>query len=180
MELDIMGRVGDRIPDSVVKKEAQKIMKGPCPECDQTSDDIELRFSHRAVSYLVMTIWSKNPILSCRSCHRKKVTSETFITLFLGWWGFPFGLIVTPIQLLRNISAVSSSKSPSREPSSDLFSFVRGILAQTIIENSSQQVSPENGSRNTQKKGTLKRNTAPPIPKRVVQSKAKPIEPGRS
>ena len=179
MDQDTLGRVGDRIPDNVVKKEAQKIMRGPCPACNLTTNDVELRFTHRAVSYLVMTIWSKNSILSCRSCHRKKVMSESLITLFLGWWGFPFGLIVTPIQLLRNISAASSSNSPTTEPSSDTCSFVRGILAQAIIENSPQQVSPENRIKNTRKKGTLKSNLAPPIPRREVNSKAQPIEPGR-
>ncbi len=24
-------------------------------------------------------------------------------SLFLGWWGFPWGLIITPIQVCRNI-----------------------------------------------------------------------------
>jgi len=136
-----------------------------------------MRFSYRAISYLVMTTWSKNPILSCSNCHRKKVAGDTTATLFLGWWGFPFGLIVTPMQLFRNISAASSSHSPATEPSSELCSFVRSIIAQTEIENSSLQVSQNSGIGNTKKKETLRRSTPPPIPSRVAGPKAKPIEP---
>ena len=68
MEQDTIGRLGDRIPDSVIKEEALKLMNGPCPECKQTSRDVELRFSYRAISYLITTTWSKNPVFSCRSC----------------------------------------------------------------------------------------------------------------
>ena len=28
----------------------------------------------------------------------------TLISLFLGWWGFPFGLIYTPMSLITNLS----------------------------------------------------------------------------
>lgn len=65
-----------------------------------------------------------------------------FITLLLGWWGIAFGLIVTPVQLLRNIAAAATAKSPTSEPSPDLCAFARGILAQSMIENHSEQVLP--------------------------------------
>jgi len=177
MEQDSMGRVGDRIPDAVIKKEAQKIMNGPCPECNQISHDVELRYSYRAVSYLVMTTWSKIPILACRSCHRKKVAGDTLTTVLFGWWGFPFGLIVTPVQLLRNMSAAGSPNSRKTEPSADLCSFVRGVLAQKLIENSSQQVSSANGTIRKKKIETLKSAMPPPVPGQVAGPKAKPIEP---
>ena len=169
MEGDELARIGDRIPEATVMAEAKKIMKEPCPECHQVSNDVEMRSSYRAISFIVMTTWSKNPILSCSSCHRKKVLGDGLTTFFLGWWGFPFGLILTPVQLIRNISALASPKSGASEPSAELCSFVRSLLAHSIIESSFQQASPESGTR----------NTPPPIPRQRIGADAKPIEPGR-
>jgi len=85
-----------------------------------------------------------------------------------------------PIQLLRNISAASPAKSPVAEPSPDVCAFIRGILAQTMIENDSQQVLPEKGSGYARKKGALKRKAAAHVPKRETKPGPTPIESGRS
>ena len=39
--------------------------------------------------------------------------------LLLGWWGFPWGLILTPVQVVRNVSGMLSGRESSR-PSEDL------------------------------------------------------------
>ena len=41
-------------------------------------------------------------LLCCRTCALKKQGSDFGLSLLAGWWGIPFGLIFTPLALLRN------------------------------------------------------------------------------
>jgi hypothetical protein len=44
--------------------------------------------------------------VSCKQCATKSQIGSIIFCLFLGWWGFPFGLIVTPVQIIRNLIAM--------------------------------------------------------------------------
>jgi hypothetical protein len=48
--------------------------------------------------------------------------------LFLGWWGFPWGLIMTPIQIGRNLYGMASPPDPSR-PSAQFEKVLRMTMA---------------------------------------------------
>jgi hypothetical protein len=49
-----------------------------------------------------------------------------------GWWGFPWGLLVTPVQVVRNIVNVMSSPDELR-PSEKLRNIVRQNIASNIL-----------------------------------------------
>jgi hypothetical protein len=125
---DEFGRFAASIPEQAVKIEAKKIRNGNCPVCSQRGEEIELRKSYKAISYVIMTRWGVYPIISCSSCHRKKVLGDFFLTLLFGWWGFPWGLIITPVQLIRNICAFATDTKTS-ESSKELCSAVRVMMA---------------------------------------------------
>ncbi|OGV45902.1 MAG: hypothetical protein A2X46_06920 [Lentisphaerae bacterium GWF2_57_35] len=57
---------------------------------------------------------------------------EKLLCLFFGWWGFPWGLIMTPIQLGRNVFGLFTSPDPTR-PSAALTSIVRANLAAAYV-----------------------------------------------
>ncbi len=43
---------------------------------------------------------------------------DALLSLFLGWWGFPWGVIVTLIQIIRNLVGMLNhphSSQPSRK-----------------------------------------------------------------
>ena len=65
-------------------------------------------------SALVILTWSSRPQICCRSCGVKNKISDALFCFFLGWWGFPHGLIMTPIQLGRNLFGIFSMPDPSR------------------------------------------------------------------
>jgi hypothetical protein len=46
----------------------------------------------------------------------------------LGWWGFPWGFLFTPVQIVRNIKAMVSPPDPA-EPSAKLIQVARVQLA---------------------------------------------------
>ena len=85
---DEFGRLAARIPEQSVKLAAKQIRNGPCPVCSQRGGGIELRKSYKAISYVIMTSWGSYPIISCSSCHRKKVLNDFILTLLSGGGDF--------------------------------------------------------------------------------------------
>jgi len=62
-----------------------------------------------------------------------------FFSLFLGWWGFPWGLLLTPIQIGRNVFGMVRPPEPSKA-SSQLEKIVRMTLASQAVQR--QQAAP--------------------------------------
>jgi hypothetical protein len=45
----------------------------------------------------------------CRPCGVKSQLGNAALSLLTGWWGIPWGLIMTPIQVTRNIVGMCSN-----------------------------------------------------------------------
>lgn len=88
--------------------------------------------SHRVWSAIVMTRWSSSLLVSCRKCGVKQQSLSTLSSAVLGWWGFPWGLIMTPVQVIRNLAGLTSSHDPAR-PSPQLVQHSRLILADAML-----------------------------------------------
>jgi hypothetical protein len=89
------------IPPEMVQGEVERIHSGDCPIC-KGPGPVDVYYSRWARSFIVITQWGSSVALSCRPCRNKKWLQDTTTTLALGWWGFPTGLVITPIVLLRN------------------------------------------------------------------------------
>jgi hypothetical protein len=59
------------------------------------------------------------------------------LSALVGWWGVPFGLVITPVQIIRNLLGLLSS-GPSLEPSAELEKRVRLAIAAQLVEESRQ------------------------------------------
>jgi hypothetical protein len=68
---------------------------------------------------------------------------DSALSLALGWWGFPWGLIVTPVQIARNITGMLKGPDPLA-PSAKLERAVRmNIAANAVARQQAQSaVSP--------------------------------------
>jgi hypothetical protein len=87
--------------------------------------------SYRVWSALVLTNWSNSLQVSCRSCGLKKQLADSAFSLALGWWGFPWGLIMTPIQVGRNL--VRAARPPEiSKPSAQLEKAIRISVAKQL------------------------------------------------
>jgi hypothetical protein len=84
--------------------------------------------SYRVWSALVITNWSNLQQISCRRCAVKSQLGSALFCLVLGWWGFPWGLIMTPVQIFRNLGAAMDSPDLS-QPSDRLERLVRVNIA---------------------------------------------------
>lgn len=117
----------DRVSASDVERRVTEIHQGLCPRCSG-SGPVDVHVSHRIWSALFLTSWNSTPTVSCRGCGRKAQAGGLLYSATLGWWGFPWGLIMTPVQIVRNVTALLRA-SESMRPSADLERIVRLELA---------------------------------------------------
>jgi hypothetical protein len=105
----VLVREASRIPRDVIQQRTAAIYHGRCPQC-AGAGPVDVRTSYRIYSALVFTSWQNTPKIACRSCGVKSQLGSAAFSLFLGWWGIPWGLIMTPIQITRNIAGALSRR----------------------------------------------------------------------
>ena len=81
-----------------------KIVNLHCPECGQRNTPLIGSVIRTVKSFIVLTSYKKNPVITCKSCADKKRKSAMISTALLGWWGIPFGLFKTPIALISTLT----------------------------------------------------------------------------
>jgi hypothetical protein len=126
-EADAVTREARLVPALLVDKFARELSGEPCPKC-QGVGPIDIHESHSVYSVILYTKWQTKKHLVCSGCARKQQAVDFAGSLIAGWWGIPFGLIVTPCILVMNI--VSMTKHPGANgPSEALKDRARLILA---------------------------------------------------
>ena len=75
-----------------------------------------------------MTWWKSHPEFCCGPCGEKAKSMALASSMVLGWWGFPWGIIWTPIQVGRNVTSLLGPDT-SLEPSPDLVKLVKRRIA---------------------------------------------------
>jgi hypothetical protein len=116
-----------QISDADASSHALRIHGGLCPRCSGMGP-IDVYDSYRIWSALYLTRWQSRQVLACRACGRKAQIGDLVFSAFLGWWGFPFGLIMTPVQIYRNAAALSKPPNPTT-PSPKLIGLARKDIA---------------------------------------------------
>ena len=120
-------RVADQLPQESVRQFIRSVHEGKCPRC-QGPGPVDVHTSYRVWSALVLTSWSSRPAVTCGSCGTKSKLGNLVYCLFLGWWGLPFGVLITPVQIGRNLVALFTGPDPST-PSPKLENILRLHLA---------------------------------------------------
>lgn len=124
------------VPDQLVASQVTALHQGACPKCNGPGP-VDIHTAHYVWSILVMTSWHSTPQLCCRSCGTKAKLGGAAVSALVGWWGFPWGLIVTPIQIARNTYGLFSGPDPQR-PSDQLQQMIRLNLAAQLVAASDQ------------------------------------------
>jgi hypothetical protein len=129
---DLLREAAKAIPEDYMQEQIQAVHAGECPKCGG-SGPVDVHVSYTAWSALVMTGWKSQPQICCRGCARKSQAMAFLQTGVLGWWGFPWGLIMTPIQMGRNLIGMVTGPNPF-EPSDTLEKIIRRSTAAQMIE----------------------------------------------
>jgi hypothetical protein len=129
--------VSKQVPPDVLERQVEEIFHGNCPKC-RGLGPIDVHKVHRVWSALVVTRWTTNAQVSCRSCATKSQLGGAFFSILLGWWGFPWGLILTPVQITRNVAGMVRGPDSSR-PSDNLRKLVQVNLGLQILQKQRQE-----------------------------------------
>lgn len=125
-------RIGRQLPENQVAATAQQLLNSPCPKC-RSAGPVELHTAHTIWSAILVTSWNNTTEISCKTCGLKRQGLAFLQSAVLGWWGFPWGILGTPVTLLRNLVGMASGFSP-RTPSRALQRHARAMLAVQAIQ----------------------------------------------
>jgi hypothetical protein len=125
----------DEIPAGTIEQEVMRVHAGPCPEC-QGPGPVDMHTAHKVWSLLLLTSWNSEPWVCCRRCGVKKQAMGATFSLLAGWWGFPWGLIMTPVQIVRNVAGML--KGESAGPSDALRQLIMVSLAEQLLQEPGQ------------------------------------------
>jgi hypothetical protein len=123
--------IANQVPPDVLKQHIDQVHQGSCPRC-KGRGPVDVHTSHKVFSALIITRWSSKPDISCRACGVRNQVVGTVFSLILGWWGLPWGLILTPVQVIRNIVGLCKPPDP-RSPSAQLEKLLKLNLAANIV-----------------------------------------------
>lgn len=127
----VLVKLASAVPPELLEKQVQDVHGGPCPCCN-AEGPVDVHTSYRIWSALLLTSWNSRVRVSCRSCGIKQKLGDTVFCLFLGWWGFPWGVLGTPLQISRNMIGVFRSPDPAT-PSKLLHRMVCLTLAERFV-----------------------------------------------
>jgi hypothetical protein len=129
-----------QLPAEVVIDAATEVHRGLCPVCGG-SGPVDVHTSHGIWSIVVLSRWSSVPRISCRSCGVSRQTVGLLTSTLFGWWGFPWGLLMTPVQIVKNVVGLASPPNPT-QPSDELMGQMRLVLAEKLVEDEEKAESP--------------------------------------
>src|SRR5207237_723035 len=86
--------ISRQLPEATVQEQVWKAHQGLCPKCSGAGP-VDVHVSHKVWSAVFLTSWSSTPQISCRSCGLKSQLTGTAFSAILGWWGIPWGLVLT-------------------------------------------------------------------------------------
>lgn len=107
---------------------AHNIKHSACPICSQHNTKVEVRHAYRIWSAGVVSNWSEHTRVCCLACGRRANLKSIGFCLMRGWWGLPWGLLITPMQILANCLEMFKSRTTDM-PSEELLQAARLDLA---------------------------------------------------
>ena len=125
----------DQVPEDVVRKEVLAVYEGLCPKCSGPGP-VDVHTAYEVWSAFIITCWQSCPQISCRGCGNKARAFNAFACMLVGWWALA-GLIMTPIQIGRNIAGLFGRTDSG--PSPQLVRLVRLQIAARIVESAGAQ-----------------------------------------
>jgi hypothetical protein len=111
----------DRLPPLQIETYVEKARGSDCPTCGRPGP-VDLRRAHWVWSFIFLTRWGTDPRIECAPCGRIRQAKALCLSLVAGWWVVPFGIFLTPTQVVRNLIALAQ---PNDRPSAD---FRRTVL----------------------------------------------------
>jgi len=130
--------IAQQIPANTILETIEHLDRSGCPQCKKPGT-IEVHTSHLIWSALILTSWSSRPKVCCRRCGIKSQLGNAALSMVIGWWGFPWGLIMTPVQIGRNVVGMFSVPA---HPSDQLKKIIGLNIATQMVAQQKQGMPP--------------------------------------
>lgn len=124
-------RVAAAVPAELLQRYVSEVHQGNCPRCGGPGP-IDVHTSHSVRSILVLTSTRVHQQVSCRRCGNKAKLTAAISSGVFGWWAFPWGFFMTPIQIVRNVKGMLA-RGDSSWPSQQLAHLVKLDLAKRTL-----------------------------------------------
>lgn len=134
----------DQVPKDLLERYIHAVHRGNCPKC-KGNGPVDVHTSYSVWSILVLTSWRSTPQICCKKCGIKAKVRDGFVSLLIGWWGVPWGIILTPVQVVRNFAGIFYSPDPSK-PSKTLETMVGLDLAAKVVQAQAQGLTQQTNS----------------------------------
>lgn len=131
--------VSEDLTEQEIIKHAQEIRNDVCPSCKKRNGIVEVRKYYRIWSVLVFSRWTEHTHVCCKSCGVKKNLNSISFCFFFGWWGFPWGVLMTPVKIVSNMVEALKRDSDSNA-SEPLVRAARLNLAYALLKKSGKTI----------------------------------------
>lgn len=109
-------------------KLVDQVKKCSCPDCDRSHVELRSNWVRNVISFILMTTNKKHPYIACPICLAKTRKKNFGLTFFFGWWGFPWGLIKTPISMISHFLDQKNESENTNEMMSDFVVKNLGVI----------------------------------------------------
>lgn len=130
-EGSVLVTAAEEVPDDAVRRAVEEVRMGLCPLCGGYGP-VDVSTAHRIWSAVLVSSWYPVQSVCCRRCGRRRQGLALLVTLVAGWWSFPWGLVMTPVQAVRNVRGLLRDYDPY-VPSEELETVVRMQLAMELL-----------------------------------------------
>ncbi len=110
-----------------IEQYIQTIQSLPCPKCTLQFERLNASLIHKIRSFIFMTNYESKIYIACDTCISKEKNKQLLLNSLLGWWGFPWGLIKTPVFITKHFT-----ENAKRE------NFGKTILTEFVQDNASE------------------------------------------
>lgn len=124
-------RLAEELPDTVVTARVWEVHHGRCPACGGPGP-VDVHLSYRIWSAVFTSSFSTRRHVCCRRCGQKARLKDAAFSLVFGWWGVPWGVLGTPVQVVRNLLAILHAED-TVHPSPDLYHLESLRLAEEMF-----------------------------------------------
>jgi hypothetical protein len=124
--------LSDRLPAADIDRKMQLVHQGNCP-CCQGSGPVDVHYSYWVVSTVMLIQWATHRHLCCQTCGRNRKLRDLLTSAVAGWWSVPKGVVLTPIQIVRNLHSLLYPPPPNR-PSPNLRQTVQIMMGMRLID----------------------------------------------
>ncbi len=81
-----------------------------CPYCGSSEQRLNGTLTSQVMSFIVFTSYKKELTVACPDCLDKENNKALTVSLVLGWWGIPWGIIRTIGAIRHNIKSKKTNR----------------------------------------------------------------------